>query len=150
MNLATFIANEQQIDPQAVLLLRHGKGKTDALRRAGASLDEYSLVQPTNTRYDYLATDRPPIRCVVVIVDDHVQMVYRIEGIEAEGTTYSLTSEAYIRFDTQQGNPPVPARRFLATRLTASHAIGKRVSGWSSPRTTVARHGGVIWDRAEI
>ncbi len=150
MNLGMLVAKELEADPQHVMLLRHSNVKVAALEREGASVEEYTLVQPTNSRYDFFADGRVPAKYVVVIVYDHVHCVYRIQGVEAEGTTHSLASAAYVRFDTMQGHLPLPAKRFRATLVERSRTLGRPVLGWSSPRTPVARYGGRLFEHVEV
>ena len=57
MNLASLVAKEVGVDPQHVLLLRHSNKSVAALEREGASIEEYTLVQPTDSRYDYFALE---------------------------------------------------------------------------------------------
>ena len=145
MHLATAIAIEAGVDPQSVILVRHSNARTAQLRKAGGSLEEYTLIQPTNSKYDYLAEGKMPIFVVVAIVDDKVHFVYRIHGIEKIGTTRSLTSPAFNRFDEAIGYPERPARKFKAEPIR-SRTLGRTVSGWSSKRNAVARYGTVIFD----
>ena len=148
MNLARTVAAEAKVDSQFVMLLRHGNVKTAALRRAGGTLEEYTLVQPLNSRYDYLAEGRPPISIVVAIVDDKVHFVYRILGVEKTGTTRSLTSRGFNRFDQAAGYPELPARPFNAEPI-ASRTLNRLVTGWASPRNAVARYGSKAHDSVE-
>jgi hypothetical protein len=145
MHLATTVAQEAKVDPQSVMLLRHGNGKTASLLREGGALEEYTLVQVTDSKYDFLATGRPPIAIVVAIVNDRVHFVYRIQGIERHGTTRSLTSAGFNRFDIAAGFPALPARRFSA-KSVLSRTIGCVASGWNSPRNAVARYGSKTFD----
>ena len=150
MNLASLVAKEVGVDPQHVLLLRHSNKSVAALEREGASIEEYTLVQPTDSRYDYFAERYPRIGCVVVVVHDHVHSVYHVQGVAAQGTTHTLTSAAYVRFDTKQGFLPCPAKRFRAKLIEHSRALGRPVLGWSSPRTAVARFGGRLFESVEV
>ncbi len=151
MNLASTIAAELGIDPQSLLLLRHGNRKTAALRKAGASIEEYTLVQPTDSKYDFSVSriNEPPLQAVAVIVDDKVHAVYKIVGVEKVGTTRSLTSAAFSRFDIEAGYPEKPAKRFAATECS-SRTLHRPISGWTSPRNAVARYGSKMFDSVEV
>lgn len=108
MHLATTVAAEAQVDPQAVMLLRHGNRKTAALLRAGGTLEEYTLVQVKDSKYDFSALGKPPIVVVVAIVNDKVHFVYRIEGVDPTGTTRSLTSAGFNRSTSRPASPNFP------------------------------------------
>ena len=111
-------------------------------------MEEYTLVQPTNSKYDYLAEGRTPISVVVAIVDDKVHFVYRILGVEKTGTTRSLTSLGFNRFDQAAGYAERPARLFKAEPIS-SRAFGRTITGWASPRNAVARYGTKTFDSVE-
>src|SRR5690606_33099885 len=65
-----------------------------------------------------------------------------ILGVEREGTTYSLTSEAHQRFDMARGKPPRPAKRFSMQPMRTAYA-GLPVHGWEGrSRTAVQRSDG--------
>lgn len=88
MNLGHSVARELGVDPQRILLLRHSNKMIAALRRAKCDIDhDYTLVQPIDSKYDFLATAKPPIQVVVVIVDDAIYAIYRITGVKRTGTT---------------------------------------------------------------
>jgi hypothetical protein len=74
------------------MLFRHSNQKVRALIRAGADVEEYTSVQPTNTKYDYLDDGKPPIQILVVIVEDRVRAVFRVNGVLRRGTTQNLVS----------------------------------------------------------
>ena len=150
MNLAQTISSELGIDHRSLLLLRHGNTKTNALRKAGASLEEYTLVQPTGSKYDFSAskTNMPAVLAVAVIVNDRVYAVYKITGVEKIGTTRSLTSAAFNRFDIDAGYPEKPAKKFAA-KAFESRTLNHPITGWTSPRNAVARYGSKIFDSVE-
>ena len=81
MNLASAVARESGVAVKQVMLLRHANGKVAALFRAGGQIEEYTLVQPTDSKYDFRATGRPPIKVVAVIVNDHVFALYEIPAL---------------------------------------------------------------------
>ena len=96
-----------------------GNDSVDQLRRYGLSVEEYTPGQPTDSKYDYLHSGRPPITVVVVILDDRIYGVYRIVGIEAEGTNYSIVSNAYQALETGREIPVVQCRRFGLQRISS-------------------------------
>lgn len=144
MQLADAAARESGVDPEHIMLLRHANGKVASLLRAGASIEEYTLVQPTDSKYDFRAFGKTPIEVVAVVVNDHVYGLYKITGVERTGTTHSLTSAAFRAFDTAMGYPIRAAKRFSGHQLSCTFK-GKAVSGWSSPRNAVARFGGKLF-----
>lgn len=147
--LAYALAKEFGVAPRQVMLLRHFKGKVDAIRRAHARLDEFTLTQPTGTPYDFLARDRPPIDILGVIVDDHVLAVYRILGVESEGSNRVITSASFRALDGAMRYPERQVRRFAAEQLS-SVFDGHAIVGWSSPRSAVARCGGKLFESVRI
>ena len=150
MNLGHLVASEVGIHPQHVLLLRHSNKKVADLRQAKCDIGhDYTLVQPTNSKYDYYSADKPAIQVVVVIVDDAVYAVYRITGVQRTGTTRSLTSQAYNQFDIEQGYEERDAKEFSAVKVE-SKVLKHNVVGWTSPRNAVARYGGRLFDKVEI
>jgi len=90
MKLGELIARETQIPLDAIMLLRHGNDSVADLRRHGATVEEFSAIHPSESRYDFLHPARPPISVVTVIADDRVYGVFRVMGVEAEGTSYEL------------------------------------------------------------
>ena len=146
MQLAGAVAKETGVAPEHIMLLRHANGKVAALLRAGASIEEYTLVQPTDSTYDFLATNRTPVQVVAVVVNDSVHALYKITGVERTGTTHSLTSAAFVRFDKAMGFKPHPAKRFSAVELPCTF-LGRAVLHWSSPRNPVARFGTKLFRR---
>lgn len=139
--LAELVAAEHNVPLGEVMLLRHSDQRIRELLAAGATVEDYTFTQPIGSRYDYAAPDRPPVTLVVVIVEDRVYGVYRMGGVELEGTTYSLTSEAHQSVDIRHGKPARPARRFVMTPLQ-SGSLGANVRGWERrARTPVQRLG---------
>ena len=150
MNLGDTIAHELQVEPNEVFLLRHGNSKVDALLAAGATIEEYTCVQPIESRYNYLADGKPAIRVIVVIVKDHVYAAYWLKRADNTiGTTWSLTSRAFQKFDEKLGYKEKAARRFILEE--APTKTKKRlVYGWSSPRHPVARHGDCLFQSVSV
>jgi len=149
MNLGTLIANEANVQPEEVMLLRHGNTQVRLLEQYGATIEEYTLIQPTDSKYDFWADGRPQINVVVVVVDDHVNIVYRILGFRDDGTTHTFGSDNFHQMDIAQGYPAYPAR-FFAAEPIASVSLGRPVSGWTAPRHPVARYGHQLFGSVEV
>ena len=147
MSLGHAVAHEQHVRPDQVLLLRHSNSKVKSLLAAGGKVSEYTSVQPTDSIYDFLATGRPDIEVIAVIVNDHLHGVFRVDGVEKVGTTRTLVSQAFRDWDAALGYPERPARRFLLAELPSKYK-GRAVVGWSSPRHPVARYGHRMFDNA--
>jgi len=143
MSLAAMVATEFDVPLDRVMLLRHSNERLDQLLAAGSSVEEYTFTQPIGSAYDYLHPDKPPTELVVVIVQDRVYGIFRVLGVEAEGTTYSLTSLAHQRVDEARSKPPRPARRFVMDSLPTIYA-GLQITGWEGgrSRTAVQRNDG--------
>ena len=149
MLLGHAVSQEQHVRPEHVMLLRHSSSKVTSLLAAGGKLAEYTSVQPTDSVYDFLAAGRPEIQVVAVVVNDQVEGVYRVVGVDQTGTTRTLVSLAFRAWDEGLGHAERPARRFLLERLRTNLA-GRAVSGWSSPRHPVARYGHRIFESATV
>lgn len=147
MKLAELIMKEAGVAPEAIMFLRHGSELVATLLRFGSTIDQLTDVQPIESKYDYFHPSRPRIEIVVVIVHDQVDGVYRVAGVKAEGTNYSLTSEAHQRFDSARNVPEAPHRYFLLQPLP-SVAVGLAVCGWEGrTRTPVQRSSdSFFWD----
>jgi hypothetical protein len=142
MILADLIASEANVATENVMLLRHSNQIVDALMRRGSSIEEYTHMQPVGSKYDYTDPSKPLIKAVVVIVHDVVWGVYRVLGVEREGTTYDLSSEAHRSFDIERGAYERPAKLFRM-ELISSSSLGHVVIGWEGKsRTPVQRHDG--------
>ena len=88
--LAALVAGEMNVPVSEVMLLRHSGERIKELLAAGATVEDYTFTQPTGSRYDYAAPGKNPVSLVVVIVEDRVYGVYRVGGVEREGTTIRL------------------------------------------------------------
>lgn len=137
MSLAMLVAKEFGVSLDRVMLLRHSSQSVSRLLAAGSSVEEYTFTQPTGSSYDYAHPTKGAIEIVVVVVEDRVFGVYRVLGIESEGTTYSLTSEAHQRFDSARGKAPRAAKRFRMEALPSPYA-GLPISGWEGGRSRTA------------
>jgi hypothetical protein len=150
MNLGYLVACELGVDPQHVLLLRHSNKKIAALRRAGCDIEhDYTLVQPTDSKYDFRATEKTQIEVVVVIVDDAIYAIFQITGVNRTGTTRTLTSPQYNLFDMEQGYRERDAKEFSAVKIESKY-LKHKVIGWTSPRNAVARYGGLLFENVAI
>src|SRR5262245_53721034 len=147
MLLASIAAREAGVSADRIMLLRHSNTVVAELIARGGSLEEYTSVQPSGSKYDYLDPDKSPIEVVVVIVDDAVHRIFRVLGVLEEGTTYSLTSEALRKYDEERGKSDRPAKRF-ALQPIPSATIRRPVRGWGKrTRTPVQRSdGGFFWE----
>jgi len=151
MSLAELVAKEHQVALDKVMLLRHSSESVRRLLATGGTVEDYTFTQPTGSAYDYAHSNKPPIELVVVIVQDRVYALYRVLGIDKEGTTYSLTSVAHQRFDVERGKPPRPARRFLMQPLSSAYT-GLPIHGWEGgrSRTAVQRSNGAFFSQISV
>jgi 5-methylcytosine-specific restriction endonuclease McrA len=147
MVLASIVAREAGVLPDRVMLLRHSSSNVQDILARGGSLEEYTFVQPTGSKYDFLHQDKAAIEVVVVIIDDAVHGVFRVLGVKQEGTTYSLVSDTLRQRDRERGHSEAPAKRFEMAPIP-SITIGRRVRGWERrTRTPVQRSdGGFFWE----
>jgi hypothetical protein len=150
MRLAEVVSQEAGVGVERVMLLRHSSKRISMLRTYGGSVEEYTFIQPTGSKYDYSEPQDLLIEVVVVIVDENVYRVYRVLGIEAIGTSYSLASEAHRRFNIEKGSRERPSKRFRMEPIQ-SITINHSVSGWERRhRTTVQRSNGKFFGEVEI
>lgn len=149
MNLAALISSETATAEDAILLLRHGNDSVAALRKSGATVEEYTALQPIGSKYDYWHPDRPRISYVCVIVDDKVYGVFKVTGVKAEGSSKELATAEYIQFDTDK---PDRRCRLFSLELVPSIAAGQPVFGWDGgrTRTPVQRLGNEFFDEVSV
>lgn len=147
MRLVDLVAQETGVEFPQIMLLRHSNSILDKLVASGGSVEEYTNTQPTGSRYDFLANGKERVNVVVVIYHDRVYGVFRVLGVDAEGTTYSLASEPHRKFDIKRGYPDRPARRFRLVKIPCS-AESLFISGWKrGPRSPTARSDGkLFWE----
>jgi len=68
---------ETEEPAEAIMFLRHGNDSVDQLRHFGITIEEFTCVQPSESKYDYFHPGKPRILVVVVVVEDRVHGVYR-------------------------------------------------------------------------
>ncbi len=142
MQLASAVSAITGVSREKVMLLRHSNSTVDLFLAHGGTVEEYTAVQPTGSKYDYLDPTKTPVEAVAVIVNDCVHGVFKVHGVEKEGTNFSLTSTAHRRFDEARGKSERPARRFKLEAF-ATPLIGAPVQGWEKrSRTPVQRSDG--------
>ncbi len=149
MNLAQAVAKETGAPLDRVLLLRHFDRKMSAIARVGATVEEFSLTQPSGTRYDFSLPEDAPIAVVAVIAGGRVESLYRIAGVQAEGSNRRITSSEFRALDGAMAYPERLVKRFSAKKLK-SKLVGKPVAGWTSLRIGVARAGGKLFDSVVV
>ena len=150
MKLAKLVMLETQAPLPTIMLLRHSNVSIEPLLRYGATVEEYTAIQPIESKYDYFRTGNPRTSIVVVIVETHVYGVYRVTGIEAEGTNYSIGSDAFKRFDEKRDKDEIRCRRFHLEPVT-SISVGLQVYGWEKrERTPVQRCDDSFFDEIEV
>jgi len=150
MKLADLIARETGVGTESVMLLRHSGSTIKRLLKRGGTVEDYTVVQPINSKYDYHDPRKTRIDVVVVVVDNKVHGIYRVTGVEKEGTSYSLESDAMRQMNIDRQRPEVPARRFGIVQLPSA-ATGKKNSGWENrQRTAVQRIDGSFFDEIEV
>lgn len=143
MSIAEFVSRKFDIPLENVMLLRHSNATIDLLLKHGGTIEEYTAVQPIGGKFDYTCPGKEPIQLLVVIVRDKVFGVYKVLGVEKQGTTFSMTSTAHQNFDRARDKPDRPGKRFKLDRLTTV-LDGRAIRGWEGPltRTSVQRANG--------
>lgn len=134
--------NEQQF----IVLLRHSNSRMDLLTSLGGSVENYTLIQPTTSRYDFR-----PYKALCVVVYDKVHSIYLIEGIEKEGMTWDLIDKGNLEMDKINHKGSRPAVRYKATRLHNFPIDGMEVIGWKSAGIQpVAKMGDLLFDSLKV
>lgn len=148
MRLAELVSQEFGAELSHIMLLRHFND-IDKLLEMGGSIEEFTSLQPTGTKWDFWADGKPRIEIVVVIIRDIVFGVYRIDGVEQEGTIDSLSDEPHLRFDRElkRRTSDLPARRFRMSRLS-SNATNATVTGWRGREISpvLRSNGHLFWE----
>lgn len=149
--LADTVSQDTGVPTHQILLLRHASENVRALLRFGGTIEEYTALQPVDSRYDFLSEKQGPVRVVVVIVQDRIYDVFEVRGVEGEGTTYQLASAARREFDLARAREDRQAKQFDLVPLT-SRAIGHSVRGWEGgrTRTAVQRWNGGFFREVEV
>jgi hypothetical protein len=150
VGLAAAVSHDTGVAVREILLLRHAPLTIRALLKRGGTVQEYTALQPTDTRYDFRHRERSADRLLVVVVDDRVYEVYEVTGVAAEGTTYSLASPEHRATDVADNKPERPAKLFELAPV-ASRVVGQPVRGWAGrERTTVQRAGERFFGEIEV
>ena len=132
------------------MFLRHSNDSTRFLAECGASIEEYTAIQPVGSKYDYFRDPQHPIEAVAVIVEDKVYSVFRVVGIERIGSSYEIASPNYVEFDRRRQRPARECRYFRLEQLPCS-AVSRTVRGWERrTRTPVQRHEGSFFNEIEV
>jgi len=151
MRLVDVIHEETGVPLDKIVLLRHFN-RIDRLIELGGSVEEFTYLQPAGTKWDFWAPGRPAAQILVVIVHDHVFGVYRILGVEAEGTLKSLASEAHRQFDLEDDRWKAdrPARRFSLLPIP-SIVCGGAVTGWAGREIVpIVRNNAPLFSTVEV
>ena len=150
MRLTELVASETGLPVEALMLLRHSNDSTRFLFECGASVEEYTAIQPVGSKYDYFRDPLHPVRAVIVIVNDHVYAVFRVTGIARSGPNFEVASPPYIEFDRRRNKPSRNCHYFRLEQIPVS-AVARRVIGWERrSRTPVQRFGDSFFNEIEV
>lgn len=150
MKLAELASKETGIPVDAIMLLRHSNESVEQLTQCGATVSEYSAIQPVGSRYDFYRDLKLPIQAVIVVVNDKVFAIYKVAGIVASGTNYDLATPQYARFDAMRNKLPLSCHKFELVPLKFS-VLGCPVRGWDRrTRTPVQRSCDSFFDEIEV
>lgn len=137
MKLVDLLLQEQEgLKKDRILFLRHATSEVELLEACGATLQEFTAIQPTSGRFDFQPAGRPAIEVVVAIVRDRVHAVYRITGVLEKGLSIDICSPEYKAFEksrkTSNGKPkPVRECRKYSLVVVQSGATGAQIEGWA-------------------
>ncbi len=132
------------------MLLRHSNESTRLLSECGASIEEYTAIQPVGTKYDYFRDPEHPMKAVIVIVEDHVYAVFRVAGVLRSGTNFEVASPEYAEFDRRRDKASRNCHYFRLEQIPVS-AVGRCIHGWEGrTRTPVQRIGDSFFNQIEV
>lgn len=117
------------------MLLRHASKKIKNLLACGASVDEYTAIQPPDSKYDFWHRNKRKAQLVVVIVYDRVYGVFEISGESRVSKEFSIASPEYVRFKNKTKDPERDVKKFHLSRIH-SRAENSTISGWESRSLT--------------
>lgn len=150
MLLNDLVASETKIPVAALMLLRHSNDSTRFLRACGASIEEYTAIQPVGSKYDYFRDSSARVEAVVVIVEDKVYGVFRVVGVVRSGSSYDIASPEYVEFDRRRAKAARQCHYFHLEQVPTS-ATGRQVHGWEGrTRTPVQRFGDSFFNQIEV
>jgi hypothetical protein len=129
LRLVDLVSRETGVDVSRIVLLRHSTARIEKMEAHGLSVKEHTPLKSKGGEYDY---DKHGDEVVVVIARDRVEGVYRVLGIEAEGTFRTLGSGSRVSLEKDLGKLDKPARRFRLQLLRCS-AENRLVTGWTAP-----------------
>jgi 5-methylcytosine-specific restriction endonuclease McrA len=137
--LADLVASEAGVSAGQVAFIRHSTESIRMLAKFGATIEEYTAVQPVGSKYDFAHPDKPPVSVVVVVIQDSVYAAFRLLGVDSTGPSTEISTPEYIRFDQARGKASRYCHKFQLTTLHTRFA-GFRVVGWEGrARTPVQR-----------
>ena len=163
-NLSKFIAREQHVPLEQIMLLRHSSDEMERVLKAGSNLAIYTALQFTGKKYDFHKYS-PKITLVAVVARnfdrkrDEVCEVFAVGEHHKSGTILTLVTAAHLEFELanreeerRKGKISTdrPARLFDLTPLP-SVAVGCEVTGWAGREiSTPTRHGSLIFGELTV
>ena len=130
MRIVDLISQELEVDFPHIMLLRHSTGSIKLMEAAGVTVEEFTSLQPPNSKWDFWRRGKPKIDVVVTIVRDRVESVFRVLNIDAEGNLFSIVTRKYRKFDASRGNTEDrPILRFRLKPIECT-ALGAPITGW--------------------
>ncbi|MEO5794732.1 MAG: HNH endonuclease [Rhodoferax sp.] len=151
MKLATLISQETSGSFDEILFLRHGNDSLDQLMRHRATIEEFTALQPPDTKYDFSNPEKPKISIVVVIAYDRVYGVFRVLGVDTEDEVKKIATEQFLAFDLERGKSPSRrCKKFLLQQLSST-STNMQVRGWQGrTRTPVQRSGDGFFEEVSV
>ncbi|MFA6012614.1 MAG: HNH endonuclease signature motif containing protein [Desulfobacteraceae bacterium] len=151
MILAEFIASETEIPIDSLLLLRHSNKNLNILHKCGGSIEEYTSIQPVGSKYDYYQNSSHPIKAIIVIANDRVYGVFRINGISYSGKRADIGSAEYREFIIKLKRPGQQECHCFDIERIPSAVTDEPVYGWERRALTpVQRFGGSFFDEIKV
>lgn len=151
VKLGEFVARKFNVPIEKVMLLRHSNVRIKQIKERGATVKQYTQVQPMDTKYDYFRKGHEKIELVVVLVDDKVDAIFRVKGIEKQGTNYSLNSPELVEADQRGRRKERKSRLFSLEEIHDDSLLGRQTQGWERrQRTPVQRSNDKFYDEITV
>lgn len=145
MRLFEVISRETGASIEKIGFLRHANRHVKKLQDVGGTIDELNRLQDVGSKYDILFAS---VSVVAIIVNDEIEGIYSVAGVEREGRYSELASPEFKKFEGKEDSPVV-CRKYALSTLTTG-LVGARVTGWTAPILAVCRHDHVMFPNIEV
>jgi hypothetical protein len=125
--LAELVRNETGAEYDEIVLFRHTEKDAEAVLKCGATIEEWTSIQPIDPKYDYRSNGQTKV--LVVIVAYEVFGVFRLVETEVEGPRFEISKEPLNESYRKRKKKNEAAFRMKLERIPFSKNAA-RVKGW--------------------